>query len=743
MEDEIEDLVGDVRCTDSQKSVTTSNAYSPDFTDSSSDKNQSSGKDTYVIDWDDSDDSDKTFQIHHDPSIIDLKTRIENETQKQNLDSEPKTINKSVCASIHKCTIVSNEICTQTSKTIFELVAKETDLHVTRDSRTLQTQTSFLSVTENKTIEYKIEVKSAQESSTRHESLDECSEECQQESENTISQEHDSQNPNISQEDSSTKYPESETQNEITEDASSESTFSDRVIQFIDAESHENIPTRDIDKNSCDLESSKFDSDIEEDSLMLNESQQDNTNKIVDSISDTSVPKSVDNDVEELYNKMSESVDLFSPEMPVESNLRRFGTLTPLTEETMPKKDSIIDVTPSMKTFAKPVENDTKNSPLVNNSGMRPSVSADSNMNNDKFKLPPIHNKSCPNSPNLNFLFAINAPIHGNGHTIVEERETLLDRWDRCTRYLAGGESPLISGRSDPVRNEMFRLPPIHVEGIIQNNNNSVQYFTTSRIENTSKESSMAQGSINIKDKIRELKRTERKNRHATSRAGSPSSTASPDETKLCDVAERGGEALCAELLRKLRSTSWMEVADTLEEIPHVMVKFWNVVTENRIADLIRQDFYEAITALLSKTGSLSRPVRRAANVALDDIVSITDLSLAVTALCVNGVSHKSALVRCAAARLLVVCCALAEGGRLLLRGRPPSAAAARRHALRALAMLLDDKNIETRKYAERLFFMLRPLTNFEAYFLTDVDVELAARQMKKFDQIQRTPKTR
>lgn len=59
--------------------------------------------------------------------------------------------------------------------------------------------------------------------------------------------------------------------------------------------------------------------------------------------------------------------------------------------------------------------------------------------------------------------------------------------------------------------------------------------------------------------------------------------------------------------------------------------------------------------------------------------------------------SHKSQLVRCAVARLLVVACALASGGRELLRTRPPSAATARRHALQALAMFLDDKNVDAR----------------------------------------------
>lgn len=31
---------------------------------------------------------------------------------------------------------------------------------------------------------------------------------------------------------------------------------------------------------------------------------------------------------------------------------------------------------------------------------------------------------------------------------------------------------------------------------------------------------------------------------------------------------------------------------------------------------------------------------------------------------------------------------------------------------------------------------MLRPLPNFEAYYLTDVTVEVASRQMKKYDQM-------
>lgn len=36
---------------------------------------------------------------------------------------------------------------------------------------------------------------------------------------------------------------------------------------------------------------------------------------------------------------------------------------------------------------------------------------------------------------------------------------------------------------------------------------------------------------------------------------------------------------------------------------------------------------------------------------------------------------------------------------------------------------------------------MLRPLANFEAYYLTDVDVDTASKQMKKYDQLVFGPK--
>lgn len=45
---------------------------------------------------------------------------------------------------------------------------------------------------------------------------------------------------------------------------------------------------------------------------------------------------------------------------------------------------------------------------------------------------------------------------------------------------------------------------------------------------------------------------------NSESRSGSPSSAG--DDTKASDVAERGCDLLCGELLKRLRSASWLEL---------------------------------------------------------------------------------------------------------------------------------------------------------------------------------------
>ncbi|XP_053605771.1 uncharacterized protein LOC128672560 isoform X3 [Plodia interpunctella] len=702
-EDEIEDLVGDVKYTDSQKSVTTSNVYSLDFTDSSSDKtdkHNSSGKETYVIDCD-SDDSEKTFPLlNFKPTRTSIIPSTQIKHVEQTLNTSPQikhdsyaqydsviNINKGTAPSFHSCSYVAQETFTQTSKTIIELAALDNTLK-SSTHKTLETQTSFLSITENRTFEYKIELAERRNDFNHN---------AQFNTEQISTQDYYkiTGNPllNNSLDDGSSKFPISQTESTKTDDKS-ESSSNSEMLNIINDDSAECFSSDERteskifkDSPDLDLNSDSEEDSIEDDSLM---DKYERRHEDRDSISDVT---SLCNDVDDLYKKLSQTVDR-SPDRTCNSNsmdlVRPTGLLSPLTEESTKKTSSVLlDVTPN-----------------------------DSIVPDKKREV-----------------------LYKEPETVeIEEKEM----------------------------EDTIHLPPI--EGQFRNtiHNTSETSLVTCKNDQSITNST---ASISIKKRIKELKMSNNEGspiRSNKSRSGSPGSV-SPNESRLGDLADRGSETLCVELLRRLRSSSWMEAAETLKEIPTVLEKYWGVISETRIADLIRQvnslvesprtqvsrlacttlaalikntnytkkpDFYEAVTTLLIKTGSFSRPVRTAANLALDEIVSDLDLTHCVTALCLHGAGHKSGLVRGAAARLLVVGCALAEGGRGLLRARPPSAATARRLALSSLAALLTDKNTEVRKYAERLYTMLRPLTNFEAYYLTDVDVEVATRQMKKYDQV-------
>nr|XP_049692955.1 uncharacterized protein LOC126053840 [Helicoverpa armigera] len=795
MDDEIEDVVGDVKLTESQKSVAMSNVYSLDFNDndSSSEKLNSSGMETYVLEWD-SEDSDCSV-MPSNVSIINMKDRPAKPVL-INRDTQYEATKKINTAS-SKCTIIAQEIFTQTSKTIIELAESDGAVRRPIGSKTLETQTSFISITENKTVEYTIQMASVTQNIPRNESIGDSGDnttvnptECHQIFPNSI-------------DDGSSKFVISETENEKTDDCTSDNSShsTDKVTTNIDNDADDSKEnTNELADEPPEYESTSdfeqspdiTDNDMEEDSLMEPKLKPSNSDNQTDS---SSTPRSVDNDVAELYSKLSESLECHLRTSDYEN--KRFGHLTPLTEESVIKKNSSSDInveTPHNNTC----QSDDDGVLFTNNAGIKVKMfpKPENTKEIETLKLPPIQgNYNCSDGGNLNFLFSISnnklSAKNNNLPSVNDDRkERNVDRWEIGSKELAAGESPLISGRSakalqsteyitmacGPDIDRTVQLPPIHADCHVPNTatRSDLHVPTGSKPDVLVTESTSP---ISIKDKIKELKMSHRprnswthpKFAHGTeSRSGSPSTTMSPDESRITDAAERGCELLCAELLKKLRSHSWFEVADALEDLPRVLDKFWGVIAEHRIADLIRQvtahvesprtqvaraacstlavilkntnytkkpDFYEAVTILLIKTGSFSRPVRRAANVALDDIVCGVDLSHAVTALCIHGSGHKSALVRCAAARLLVVCCALGGGGRDLLRARPPTAASARRHALRSLAALLDDKSTDARKYAERLYTMLRPLSNFEAYYLTDVDVEVASRQMKKYDQ--------
>ncbi|XP_021203084.2 uncharacterized protein LOC110385045 isoform X1 [Bombyx mori] len=743
MEDEVEDAIENLKQTESQKSVTISNVYSPDFSDSSSDRNISSDKNTYVIAIDESDDSE-IFPLHGNQSVIDLK-----ETQKTSSSKEIYNPSdgeyKSVSKSVQKYVFVAQESFTQTSKTIMELAKADANENYSCDNH--ETQTSLVSITENKTVKYKFEISNCKSNLNRYYNDEKYSR-------NTSSPYTKFMQNTL--ENVSSKLPESN----YVKTNENLSSGSDKY--FVDDET---VSNEERYENTSNFEDS-IGTDLDEDSLMERKRQTSDCN----SGSDTSeIPKSVENDIEELYTKLTEHFEHNThPAENNESNVKQTGHLTPLTEESTVQKDSIANSTSNYINST----NDDKDVLFTNNAGIKVKLLPECEYK-EEFKLPPIKRDHMYLKKLFLSDYSCNINVTTENDTAKEVRESLIDRWEIRNKDLASGEGCVDNTRNDftnrTPRNNCFQLPPIAGE-VHEKPSINTESYSTHRHDRSP--TNHCHAPISIKTKIEELKVSSRSSRRGISPSESRSispGTISPDDSKLCEIAERGCEALCVEMLKRLRSSSWLQVIDTLEDIPKVLEKHWNNITEQRIADLLRQvsshvesprtqvarsacntlavilkntnytkkpDFYEAITLLLSKTGSYSGPVRRAANVALDEIVCSVNFTHAITALCIHGTGHKSGLVRCAACRLLVVACALAGGGRALLRSRPPTAACARKHTLRSLAALLDDKNTETRKYAERLYAILRPLPNFEAYYLNDVDIELATKQMKKYDQL-------
>lgn len=419
-------MVGDLKYTDSQKSISTmSNFYSQDFTDSSngSDKNASSGKETYVIEWDSSEDSDKPFALYEKKSVINLHG-----DGRLQIDSR---MSKATSTSLHKCTIVAEETFTQTSKTIIELA--ENDVKPS-ERNTSETQTSSVSITENKTIEYSIQVSGAGNNYTKTDILSDLIQKkptyfnisCNKVLSNSL-------------EDDSSKYPASEA------DTGIKSVSSERTI-MIDEHCTEIIPSDERSDEDTSVFRSETDSDMEEDSLMA----------ITDK---DQISEQVNTDVEELHSKLAVKVELYMPDRVAEPDIHRFGILTPLTEESNLKKDSLMDITPNIDNIANSLdESEDKNEvAFTSNTGMKIKYfrSDDHNKRKDKesLKLPPIKNQSCPNSPHTSSMLHKGnnvtkvgpLPCLNDGH---RRRDILFDRWEIGTKDLAAGESILISDRS-------------------------------------------------------------------------------------------------------------------------------------------------------------------------------------------------------------------------------------------------------------------------------------------------------
>ncbi|XP_062703219.1 uncharacterized protein LOC109411518 [Aedes albopictus] len=132
-----------------------------------------------------------------------------------------------------------------------------------------------------------------------------------------------------------------------------------------------------------------------------------------------------------------------------------------------------------------------------------------------------------------------------------------------------------------------------------------------------------------------------------------------------------------------------------------------------------RPEFDEIVDILLCKTADPNRFIQKDANVALDKLVTYIPSSHSVRALSARGPIHKNPLVRTATARLLVCICALSGLDAILGTNANPRT---RKAILSMLAKFLTDKNLETRKFGERMYKMLRKHKFFNEYFYKDMD---------------------
>lgn len=438
--EEVEDIVGQVTYTDSQKSIpttiTSSRIYSSDFTDSSEDRNNSSGKETYVVECD-SEDSEGTFFLCHNANTI-----INNDHHKKsvalNVSVQCATNNimtKTATTSIQRCSFLAQETFTQTSKTIIELAEKEGMIKAPHNN-SLQTQTSIMSITENKTIEYRIEVSSARSTLSKSEIIANV----QNDPKYIIDDSNDK--PPHSVDESTSKFPASISVSEenVYNDVNQSASSSDQLIRIITDDSEDTIMScacniRNEINTPTFQELSLPGSDIEEDSLRSNS------------------PRSGSNalaycDINELRERLAESENVYSNEQTFAvPDIRRLGgTLTPLTEESNVRKESSVEISPLVDIVGDANHNGNVELLFTSNTGLKVKMIKNSDTKKEPFKLPPINprNQSCPNSPQfMNSLFNNSNNLNKSG-TLPCLFEKNKDRWEIGSKNLASGESPNI-----------------------------------------------------------------------------------------------------------------------------------------------------------------------------------------------------------------------------------------------------------------------------------------------------------
>lgn len=132
-----------------------------------------------------------------------------------------------------------------------------------------------------------------------------------------------------------------------------------------------------------------------------------------------------------------------------------------------------------------------------------------------------------------------------------------------------------------------------------------------------------------------------------------------------------------------------------------------------------RPEFDEMVDILLCRCADPNRFIQKDANVALDKMAMCINIHHSVRAITVKGPDHKNPMVRATAARLLVHICKQAGVEQIVGVGANPRT---RKRVLVNLGKFLMDKNIETRKHAEKLCKSLKRHKFFMEYFFKETE---------------------
>lgn len=135
-----------------------------------------------------------------------------------------------------------------------------------------------------------------------------------------------------------------------------------------------------------------------------------------------------------------------------------------------------------------------------------------------------------------------------------------------------------------------------------------------------------------------------------------------------------------------------------------------------------RPEFDEMIDLLLCKCADPNRFIQKDANTALDKMALCISVQHSVRALCAKGPDHKNPIVRATTARVLLNICK--QAGVEHIVGAEANQRT-RKRVLINLAKFLLDKNVETRRHAEKICRILKKHKFFMEYFFKDVENNL------------------